>query len=112
MSTIVYSPSDIKIKINSIVDSQGRPIPVNSLYLKFEIKDQYCSTYSAVYDPSGVNSEHTYFDGTTLYVLIENGYKLKGDLQWRIGTRTQDSAFIDGIWDWYSNFKPLNITIC
>lgn len=109
MTNIVF-PSDIKLKVNSLKDKDGNDIDVMSVFLVFDIFDQYHNHYYATSDPEGAKSKNTYFDGEYLFVLIEN-YKLKGELYWKVGVVGEDESFPDGNQKTWGKCQKLNINI-
>lgn len=103
----IVFPSDIKLKINSVRDSEGTVIsPSNYPYLIFSFVDDFGGAYRCIYDPAGTNSSGAKLVDDVLYVTIEQ-YKLKGKLSFKVGTKEGDEAFNDGSWKWYGEFKPL-----
>lgn len=106
----IVKGTDIKIKITSLRDSEGTVIPMNSIFLIFLVKDNFGHTYTSVFDPDNEKSVNTYWDGTNLFVALEN-YCLKGELSLQIATQTEDEAFADCQWKTIGKCKKLGINI-
>lgn len=105
----IQRPSDIKLKVNSIKDSEGVDIDVSVVYLMFIIRDKYGHKLFATSDPLGTDSVNTIIgDDGFLYILIENT-NLQGCLEMSTGIREDDPEFPDGYCQTFSEFKSLNI---
>ena len=106
----IIHPSDIKIRITSIKDSEGNILTPNDIFLIFLIRDKFDNEYVAIHDPSGVETKNTKVEDGVLYVAIEN-YKLRGEISWKIGTKIQDEVFPDGYWQWFDKYQNMGINI-
>lgn len=102
----IIFPSDIKIRITSIKDAEGNILQPSDIFLIFHIKDNNGNDYFAISDPEGTETKNTKIEDGYLYVAIEN-YKLRGNLNWKIGTKVADSVFPDGYWQWFDKFQPM-----
>lgn len=104
----IKKPSDFKLRINSIVDSEGTAIDVATSYLIFIIKDKLGHKYEAISDASGTDTRNTAIVDGVLYVTVEN-CDLYGTLSMSVGIKSADTTYADGYCTTFSQFQPLNI---
>lgn len=110
---VVQAPSDIKIKITEIRDAHDNVVDMQRVYIMFVFADPRNNEYRAVYDPNGVNTLNTKYDGTegVLKIMIQNYGCLRGQLTVKVGTKSVDEDFTDGMWDWWNKRENSKITI-
>ncbi len=110
---VVQAPSDIKIKITEIRDAHDNVVDMQRVYIMFVFADPRNNEYRAVYDPNGVNTLNTKYDGTegVLKIMIQNYGCLRGQLTVKVGTKSVDEDFTDEMWDWWNKRENSKITI-
>lgn len=104
----IISPSDFKLRITSITDTEGNTLSPSEVYLRFIITARYGSPYECLWTKNPRTSKNIEYDAEndTLYLIIEN-YNLKGQVSMKVGTAIEDSAFKDGMWNWWAKEKPI-----
>lgn len=110
---VVQAPSDIKIKITEIRDAHDNVVDMQRVYIMFVFADPRNNEYRAVYDPNGVNTLNTKYDGTegVLKIMIQNYGCMRGQLTVKVGTKSVDEDFTDEMWDWWNKRENSKITI-
>lgn len=108
----IVSPSDFKIKISAIKDSEGNLVSPQDVYINIILTARYGNPYVCTWTKDITTSKNVEYDedNDTLYLIVED-YNLKGQVYMRLGTATDDSAFKDGKWNWWQKEMPLDIKI-
>ena len=104
----IVSPSDFKLRITSITDTTGNVLSPSEVYLYFVITARYGKPYECVWTKNVTTSKNIEYDSEndTLYLIVEN-YDLKGQVSMKVGTAIEDTAFKDGMWNWWAKEKPI-----
>ena len=112
-TVVVVAPSDVKIKITEIRDAHDQIVDMQSVYIMFVFSDKNNNEYRVVYDPTGEHTVNAKYDAEegVLKLMIQNYGALRGQLFVKIGTKTVDSDFTDGMWDWWNKKENAKITI-
>lgn len=112
-AVVVQSPSDIKIQITEIRDANDNVVDMQAVYIMFLFTDARNNEYRAVYDPTGEHTVNTKYDAElgVLKIMIQNYGCMRGSLQVKVGTKTVDTDFTDGMWDWWNKKENAKITI-
>lgn len=108
----IVSPSDFKLKITSITDTEGNSVSPSEVYLKFIVSTRYGNPYECVWTKNPETSKNIEYDAENdiLYLIVED-YELKGQVMLQVGTAIEDSAFKDGMWNWWAKAKPITNVI-
>ena len=108
----IVAPSDFKIKLTHIYDSDGNELLPSDVYLFFVVTDKFGHSYEAKWVKDNTGSVNVYQDSEDglLYIVFEN-YELRGQLFIKIGTAVEDEHFVDNAWQWWATPKKLDINI-
>ena len=99
---------DFKIRLN-FVDLREEPLDPSQIKFKFIYQDCECNTYEVSYN--GVNRVNNILKDGVLYAIFNSGIFVRGQLSVLRSYQMPDKDFQDGIWNFSSPRKLLNIII-
>nr|DAF13307.1 MAG TPA: hypothetical protein [Caudoviricetes sp.] len=103
----VLIPSDFKIEITGITDSEGKPQDIPSAKYYFEFYVGHDGPYIVS------NAQNGILDRGKLYFVFENyPFKTAGTLRYKQLTQVPDTAFSDGLCDiWTEGETNISLTV-